>query len=485
MYIESVHKTFVPVPDPPENSLECVIRRTKINLVADWRDKRVSILGFARSGVSSALYLVKHGAKVRVSDSNVYSDAKAADVAKLESLGVEIEFGGHSDETVEQANLIIASPGIPPRTPAIQKAIELGREVICDIELVYREVDTPIIAITGTNGKSTTTALTSFLLQQSGRRAPACGNIGVPIFSQLESDTRNDFLVAELSSFQLYYTSKFRPFVAAWINLTPDHLDWHGDLNEYVNAKKRILANQTPDDYAVLNFDDPLVAKLESKSQIMPNSSQSELPTYANAAFESEGQLFLRWKGEVQRVCALNELQIIGRHNIENALAALSIAAICGVPAAEIGKHLKQFKALEHRLEFVAERNGVAFYNDSKATNTDSAIKALEAFADQKVVLIAGGKDKGTPLGDFVLAVRKHASAVILIGEAKNRFEKALRDGGVENIYQAQSMEEATRMGEKLKVGPVLLSPACASFDMFKDFEDRGRVFKDIVCTRL
>ena len=163
----------------------------------------------------------------------------------------------------------------------------------------------------------------------------------------------------------------------------------------------------------------------------------------------------------------------------------MSIAAICGLSGAEIGAHLKQFKALEHRLEFVAERNGIAFYNDSKATNTDSAIKALEAFPNEKVVLIAGGKDKGTPLGDFVLAVRKHASAVILIGEAKNRFEKALRDGGVENIYQAGSMEEAARLGEKLKIGPVLLSPACASFDMFKDFEDRGRVFKDIVCTRL
>ena len=453
--------------------------------VTDWRDKRVSILGFGRSGVSSALYLSKHGARVRLSEASAYSEAKAVDVAMLEKLGVEIEFGGHSDETIEKADLIITSPGVPPRTAAIQKALSLGREVICDIELVFREIKTPIIAITGTNGKSTTTALTSFILQQSGLKAPACGNIGVPIFSQREGDSENDFLIVELSSYQLYYTSKFKPLVAAWINLTPDHLDWHGTLEEYIDAKKRILANQTADDYAVLNFDDPLVKTLSAHSTIMPNSSASQLPNFANAAYEKEGVLYLRWKGSEQRICALNELQIIGRHNIENALAAISIAAICGLSAEAIGVHLKRFKALEHRLEFVATKNGVDFYNDSKATNTDSAIKALEAFAEKKVVWIAGGKDKGTPLGDFVLAVRKHASAVILIGEAKNRFEKALRDGGVENIYQAQSMEEAARMGEKLNIGPVLLSPACASFEMFKDFEDRGRVFKDIVCTRL
>ena len=429
--------------------------------------------------------MAKHGAKVRLSEANEYTEAKADDVARLTKLGVEIEFGGHSDATIEQADLIITSPGVPPRTPAIQKASALGREVICDIELVFREIKTPIIAITGTNGKSTTTALTSFILQESGMRAPACGNIGVPIFSQLEGEEESDLLVVELSSYQLYYTSTFRPFIAAWINLTPDHLDWHGTLDAYIAAKKRILANQTADDYAVLNFDDPLVATLEAHSAVMPNSSTSQLPNFANAAFERDGAIYLRWKGVESRVCALDELQIIGRHNIENALAAVSIAAICGLSADVIGQYLKAFRALEHRLEFVATKNGVDFYNDSKATNTDSAIKALEAFADKKVVLIAGGKDKGTPLGDFVLAVRKHASAVILIGEAKNRFEQALRDGGVENIYQAHSMEEAARMGEKLNIGPVLLSPACASFDMFKDFEDRGRVFKDIVCTRL
>ncbi len=453
--------------------------------MADWQNKRISILGFARSGVSTALYLAARGARIKLSDAGPYNESKAFDVAKLESLGVEIEFDGHSDATVDDAELIVTSPGIPPSADVIKRAQKKGREVICDIELVYREIDTPILAITGTNGKSTTTALTSFILSQAGLKAPACGNIGVPIFSQLEDGVKNDFLVVELSSYQLYYTSKLKPLVAAWINLTPDHLDWHGNLEEYVKAKKKIFANQDRGDFAVLNFDDPLVTALKPPSVIVPNSSNSQLPDFERAAYVRDGAIYLRWKGAESKVCKLDELQIIGRHNIENALAAVTIAAVCGISPEEIGRHLKQFKALEHRLEFVATRQGVSFYNDSKATNTDSAIKALEAFPDQKVVLIAGGKDKGTPLGDFVLAVRKHASAVILIGEAKSRFEKALRDGGVENIYPASTMEEAARLGQKLKVGPVLLSPACASFDMFKDFEDRGRVFKDIVCTRL
>ncbi len=441
------------------------------------------MLGFGRTGVSTALYLANRGAIVLLSESGAYAPEKEELFEKLQSAGVSIEFGGHSDGAINNAELIVTSPGVSPTAPVIQRVSGKGIDVICDIELVYRETVTPIIAITGTNGKSTTTALISYILEQAGFRAPACGNIGVPIFSQLKDE--NDFLVAELSSYQLHYTRLFKPHVAIWLNLTPDHLDWHGSIEEYIGAKKRIFANQTASDWAVLNFDDPLVAQLKPPAKILPNSSQSELSNFQTAAFVRDAQIFVRWQGSDEPVCAINEMQIIGKHNIENALAAVSAAVICGVPPAKAGEHLKSFRALEHRLEYVATKNGVVFYNDSKATNTDSAIKALESFPTQKVVLIAGGKDKGTPLGDFVLAVRKYASAVILIGEAKNRFEKALRDGGVENIYQAGSMEEAVRLGEKLKSGPVLLSPACASFDMFKDFEDRGRVFKDIVCTRL
>jgi len=294
-----------------------------------------------------------------------------------------------------------------------------------------------------------------------------------------------DFLVVEISSYQAYYTAQLAPFISIWLNLTPDHIEWHGSIEEYIKAKQKLFQHQSANQFAILNLDDPLVAKTETDAQIIGNSSKSELPEYAHAAFLRGEALVYRALGIEYQICYVDELQIIGRHNIENALAAISACAVAGLRPEEIGLYLKEFKALEHRLEYVATINGVAFYNDSKATNTDSAMKALDSFPKDKVVLIAGGRDKGTSLGDFVFSVRNHASAVILIGEAKERFEKALRDGGVEDIYPVGGLEEAVILGEKLQAGPVLLSPACASFDMFKDFEDRGRVFKDIVRSRL
>lgn len=455
--------------------------------VANWQNKDITILGFGRSGISTAKYLVERHANVTLSDSSAMTEARAKEVAELEALGIKVEFGGHSAKAIDEAALIVTSPGVAPGTEVIQRAFKAKREVVCDIELAFRETQTPMIAITGTNGKSTTTALISFILEKAGRKAPACGNIGIPILTQIQKT--NDFLVVEMSSYQLFYTTDLAPQVAIWLNLTPDHIEWHGNLVEYTRAKEKLFAKQHSSQFAVLNFDDPVVAKFAAegnfKARLIANSSQSELKDRKDAAFVRDGVLMLRMDGREQSVCAINELKIIGKHNIENALAAISAAAAVGLSASETGRYLKEFEALEHRLEFVATINGVSFYNDSKATNTDSAIKALESFPREKVVLIAGGKDKGTSLGEFVLSVRKYASAVILIGEAKERFEKALRDGGVESIYPVDSMEAAVRLGKELKAGPVLLSPACASFDMFKDFEDRGRVFKDIVRTRL
>ncbi len=449
----------------------------------DWEDKNITVLGLGKSGIATALYLAERGARVTVSESGEPNQARLKDKQLLVERGVRVELGGHSKEAIEQADLIITSPGISPKTEVIRHAVAAGREVICDIELAYRQTKTPMIAITGTNGKSTTTALVSFLLQKSGKKAPACGNFGVPILTQI--DAANDFLVVEVSSYQAYYTAQLAPYVGVWLNLTPDHVEWHGSLAEYIEAKTRVFQRQRPDQYAVLNFDDPVVAQTETSAQIIATSRRGDLVTQERTTFCRSGVLIHRIKDREEEVCLVNELAIIGEHNIENALAAVAAAAVAGLSPGEIGSYLKEFEALEHRLEYVATINGVAFYNDSKATNTDSAIKALESFPGQKVVLIAGGRDKGTSLGDFVFAVRKYASAVILIGEAGERFEKALRDGGVANIYPVSGLEEAVELGEKLQSGPVLLSPACASFDMFKDFEDRGRVFKDIVRARL
>ncbi len=439
-------------------------------------------MGLGRSGIATAKYLAGLGANVLLSEAEETPE-KSQKAKSLRTLGVRVEFGKPSDEVATFGEFIVTSPGIKPDHEIFQRAKQLGKEVISDVELAYRETRVPIIAITGTNGKSTTTAMISHILEKSGRVAPACGNIGNPVLDQL--DRRPDFLVMEVSSYQLHYCKNFAPYIGVWLNLTPDHLDWHGTLDEYVKDKRKLFTNQRPDQYSVLNMDDPIVAATPGRSEIFPFSASTELDAAVQGAFMKDGYLAYRIGGRTRLVCHQSELQILGQHNLENALAAVSVCAVIGVEPSEIELYLKEFTGLEHRLEYVATINGVKYYNDSKATNTDSAIKALQSFPSDKVVLIAGGRDKGTPLGDFVHSVRNHAAAVILIGEAKERFANALTEGGVENIYPVDSLEEAIDVGGKLNLGPVLLSPACASFDMFKDFEDRGRVFKDIVRSRL
>lgn len=451
--------------------------------MADWANRRVTVLGLGKSGVSAARYLAGQGAQVFLSESALLDTRKKHEADELDKLSVRVESGGHSDEALAFGDLIISSPGVPPRSDFITRARRLGKEVICDVELAYRETRVPIIAITGTNGKSTTCALISHILRKTGRVAPACGNFGVPILSQL--DKKPDFLVVEVSSYQLAYCSAFAPKIAVWLNLTPDHLDWHGSLDDYIAAKRKLFEHQRHDQYAVLNLDDPLVAATSTRAEVFPFSVDSELADCVQAAFMKDGFLCYRIHGRSRVACSPQELKIRGRHNLENALAAISVAAILGVEPAEIELCLKEFEALEHRLEYVATVDGVPYYNDSKATNPISTVKALEAFPEQKVVLIAGGRDKGTSLDDFVQAVQQYASAVILIGEAEGRFNLALAADGFPAIYSLESLEEAVELAGQLKQGPVLLSPACASFDMFKDYEDRGRVFKDLVRARL
>jgi UDP-N-acetylmuramoylalanine--D-glutamate ligase len=420
-----------------------------------------------------------------VSERNKPEGQKLAEVEELKSMGAHVETGEHSEKAISGADLIVTSPGIPPHAEVIQRAEKHGKEVISDIELAYREVgrELPIIGITGTNGKSTTCALTSWILENCELVAPACGNFGVPILDQLDEDP--DYLVAEVSSYQLHYCPTFAPIIGVWLNLTPDHLEWHGGLNNYIEDKQRMFLNQRESDYAVLNDDDPIVANFEPPSEIFPFSVNTDERSAIQAAYISDGYLCYRMDGMSNLVCSVDELKIIGKHNLENALAAISAAALLRLPHDKLQRALTTFTALEHRLEFVATISGVDFYNDSKATNPTSTIKALEAFGDRKVVLIAGGRDKGTPLTDLVQAVKKHVAEVILIGEAKQRFAEAFEQGGYRNVKSAGNLEEAIELGESLKKGPVVLSPACASFDMFKDYEDRGRVFKGLVRARL
>ncbi|MBS1989042.1 MAG: UDP-N-acetylmuramoyl-L-alanine--D-glutamate ligase [Cyanobacteria bacterium SZAS LIN-3] len=439
-------------------------------------------MGLGRSGIAAASYLSKRGAKVLLSESQPREKVSDKLVAELEALGVEGEYGGHSHRATAWPELIITSPGIPPYSEVIKQARALKKEVIADIELAWRELKgkVPFIAITGTNGKSTTTSLISYMLESTGLRAPACGNIGKAILSFLDGQ-KLDYLVVEVSSYQLEYSPTFAPDIAVWLNLTPDHLDFHGGLDGYVEAKRSLFAHLPASSYAVLNVDDPVVASTPTKAEIFPFSVSTEAMVSIQGAYLKDGYLCYGHNARSRVACHTRDLKIIGKHNLENALAAISACCLAGMQQEDIEKSLTTFTALEHRLEYVDTVDGVQFYNDSKATNTDSTIKALESFPDQKVVLIAGGKDKGTSLNDLALSVKKHAASVILLGEAKDRIARALREIGFEEIYPVGTMEEAVRLGGKLKKGPVLLSPACASFDMFKDFEDRGHVFKDLV----
>jgi len=363
----------------------------------------------------------------------------------------------------------------------IKMCLHLDKEVIADIEVAFRDATMPVVAITGTNGKSTTTAWISFMLERTGLKAPACGNIGLPVLEALEQNP--DYLIVEVSSFQLFYADLFAPKVGVWTNLTSDHVDWHGSLEDYIAAKASMFKRQSRTSYAVLNFDDPIVSATKTEAEIFPFSTHNELKDSVHGAFLKNEFLCYRSKVRTHVLNSINQLQVFGQHNLENALATVAAVSLLDLEPEQIEAGLKEFKGLEHRLEYVDTVDGVACYNDSKATNPDSAIKALEAFKE-KIVLIAGGRDKNTSLDEFVESVRNHTAAVILLGEARERFEKALTEGGVRNIYSVAQLDQAIDLGIGLHKGPLVLSPACASFDMFKNFEDRGSVFKDLVRSR-
>lgn len=448
--------------------------------------KKVTILGLGRSGSSAAEYLLNQGMQVFVSDGGASTPEREAEAEHLRKLGARVEIGEHSEEALNFGDFIITSPGISPSSEVMKRAHQRvpNKEVICDVELAFRDTKIPIIAVTGTNGKSTTCALISHILTGAGKSAPACGNFGVPILDEITKP--HDYLVVEVSSFQLHYTTTFAPDIAVWLNLTPDHVDWHGTLEEYVKAKSKLFKNMQHNQFAVLNEDDPMVSSFAPPAdpEIFPFSVATSLDYAIQGAFMKDDFLWYRLDGKTRLLCPKGDLKIIGKHNLENALSAVAVCALIGIPEEKIVEGLKSFTALEHRLEYVAEIEGTRFFNDSKATNPNSTIKALEAFGNESVVLIAGGKDKGTSLHDLMVAVSRYASDVILLGEAKDRFQRALKDFGYENVHTVDSLEQAIELGGSLKRGPVVLSPACASFDMFKNYEERGRVFKNLVHKR-
>lgn len=448
----------------------------------DLNGKKVVVVGLARSGVAAARLLAAAGASVVVSDLKTARELPA-DLAMLATLpAVEAVTGSNPPELIDERTvLVVKNPGVPGGLPIFARAKELGIPAISEVELAFWAIDAPIVGITGTNGKTTTTALTGAMLKMSGRPTHVAGNIGLPL-SAVAMDVRpGDIVVAELSSFQLENIIHFRPTVSVVLNITPDHIDRHGSMDAYIAAKAGIFLNQRHNDKVILNADDIGAFGLYNhpRANVYLFSRQREI---ARGAFLEGGWIVLRDGGEKIAVCAACEVAIPGSHNLENALAAALAAWLVGVSPHSIARVLRTFKGVPHRLEEVATIGGVTFINDSKGTNPEACIKALESCLQPKL-LIAGGYDKGSSFDALALEIKKHVSYVILLGQVKNRLAEALLGVGYTAFEQADTLEEAVKCAYRAaKPGNrVLLSPACASWDMFADFEERGELFKRAV----
>jgi UDP-N-acetylmuramoylalanine--D-glutamate ligase len=435
--------------------------------------KKVLIVGFEKTGEALALFLAGRGARVRVSEKKP-AEAFGEKLLDYEARGVVFETGGHRPESFLAADLIVPSPGVPP-IPEIRAAREKGVPVLSEVELAYLFLRGRIIGITGSNGKSTTTTLVYRILKDAGLRARLAGNIGHPLVSFVDGSRDSDIYVTELSSFQLEYTERFRPDVAAFLNVSENHIDWHGSLENYFAAKKKLFVRMGPDRRAVLNRDDARVWGLagETAARVYGFSRRRRL---ARGADVEDGWVAVRADGP-ERILRASQVRLPGAHNLENVLAAALIGRLCGAPARPMARTIRGFRGLEHRLEDVRRVGGVRFVNDSKATTVDATLKALASF-DRPIVLILGGRGKGGDFSPLRAAARKRVRAAVLVGEAADKIEKAL--GGVVPVSRAATYREVVRtaFGLARRGDVVLLAPAATSWDMFKDFEERGRTFK-------
>lgn len=447
----------------------------------DFSNKQIVVVGAGISGIAVAEILAGKGASVTLND-NKKEESLLHDVSPAREAGVNIALGYQDNSLLENADMLVISPGVPVTIPLVREAEARNIPVIGEIEVAYQLCKAPMVAITGTNGKTTTTTLLGELMKTAKDDVVVGGNIGMALSKETEAVSEDGIVVAEISSFQLERVQDFCPMVAAILNVTPDHIDRHGSVDNYRLTKERIFAQQGEGDYVVLNYDEPVVRDMKERvpSTVFYFSRKAEL---TNGMFVKDGAIVLDWNGETTMVCPLADLQIKGDHNVENALAACSVAFLAGVKVADMRAVLAGFGGVEHRIEPVRELDGVGYYNDSKATNPESSIKALEAFSDG-IVLIAGGHDKMTDLTEFMTKIKERVTHLILIGEAAGRFREEAEKMGVASIIDAGfSMEEAVKIAhEKAKAGEaVVLSPACSSYDMFNNFEERGREFKRFV----
>ena len=443
------------------------------------RGKRVLVVGLGKSGVSAATFLESRGARVTVSDSKAEAEL-GKDIPALLDRGIVVETGAHGERTFRDQDLIVVSPGVPVDAPQLQQARVAGVKIVGEVELAARFLQGHMAAITGSNGKTTTTSLVGEILEKAGKRTQVGGNIGRPVTDLIEGSTADTWSVLEISSFQLETIESFRPKIAVILNITPDHLDRHGDFSTYAATKARIFENQTSDDFAVLNAADhacvEIAAKVRSQVYWFGSKEKSEQGSLVRAA-----SIYWRTReGKEIEIMPTEEISLKGKHNLENVLAAVCVGMLAACTPAEIRKAVSEFKAVEHRLELVATLDGVAYYNDSKATNVDATIKALESFP-ANIHIILGGKDKNSDYTVLRPLLAARAKGVYTIGASAQKIEEHI--SGAAPIFSSKTLERAVEQAaHNAHSGDVvLLAPACASFDQFQNYEHRGRTFKELV----
>ncbi len=443
--------------------------------------KKVLVIGMARSGQAAARFLAKQGALV----TGVDKKEKISGLKDLIELPITLITGGYPEIKAGDYDLIIVSPGVPRNIEPVQAAEAYGIPIWSELELAGRYIKEPIIAVTGTNGKTTTTSLLGYIFNKAGVPAEVAGNIGVPLIQEVERVSEHQkevkYWIVEVSSFQLERIERFRPYIAVLLNLTPDHLDRHGDLKTYGRTKARIFENQEQDDYAVVNLGDSWLAEhIDAIPSQVCGFSRANLP---DVGIGVQGdQIVYTFQGKEETLCTLRDVRIPGPHNLENALAAAAVSLLAGISKETVAAALSSFPGVAHRVEDVRVVDGVRYINDSKGTNPDAVMKALASF-DGPVILIAGGRHKGSGLGELAQKIKEKVKALILLGEAAPLFRQAVLDVGFKQIWDVGTLTEAVQTAHDLaRSGDVvLLSPGCASWDMFRDYEERGDIFRKLV----
>ncbi|WP_124727711.1 UDP-N-acetylmuramoyl-L-alanine--D-glutamate ligase [Staphylospora marina] len=442
-------------------------------------NRSVVVLGMARSGAAAARLLHRLGARVVVNDRKTRDECPEA--TELEKLGIPVVLGGHPDGLVsEEVDLLVKNPGIPYHAKPVQEALRLGIPVITEVEIAGWLASSPMIGITGSNGKTTTTTLVGEMLRRGGLKPVVAGNIGRALTEAVTDAGPDEWLVVELSSFQLKGTDSFRPRIAALLNVFPAHLDYHGSMDDYVRSKARIFANQSEEDIAVLNAGSEICRKIAEsvRSRIVWFGRTDERDC---GAFERDGRIIWRDSTGEREIMPVSDVLLRGPFNLENALAAVAIALSAGCPEDAIREALRTFRGVEHRLEFVTERSGIKFYNDSKATNPQAAIRALTSF-EEPVVWIAGGLDRGIDFREMVPVIKERVRVMVVYGQTREMLAERGKDAGIP-VHVTEDVREAARIaGTLARPGDVvLLSPACASWDQHASFEERGSIFKETV----